>query len=69
MTNNEGWNSFANFFLKQTEYIHSTFDVHQFLFRFTGRFSGQRRGAYKGLPLSQVRITWIASCGLLSSNS
>jgi hypothetical protein len=41
ITNDEGWNRFAKFFLKQTEYIHSTFDVgrsmfdvHQFLFRF-----------------------------------
>ena len=40
MTNDEGWNRFAKSFLKQTEYIHSTFDVgrsmfdvHQFLFR------------------------------------
>ena len=33
MTNDEGWNRFAKSFLKQTEYIHSTFDVHQFLSR------------------------------------
>jgi hypothetical protein len=38
--NHEGWKRFAKSFLKQTEYIHSTFDVgrsmfdvHQFLFR------------------------------------
>jgi len=38
--NIEGWNCFAKSFLKQTEFIHSTFDVgrsmfdvHQFLFR------------------------------------
>ena len=40
ISNDEGWNRFAQSFLKQTEYIHSTFDVgrsmfdvHQFLFR------------------------------------
>jgi len=40
MTNEEGWNRFAKSFLKQTESIHSTFDVgrsmfdvHQFFFR------------------------------------
>ena len=27
ITNDEGWNRFAKSFLKQTEYIHSTFDV------------------------------------------
>jgi len=27
MTNNEEWNRFAKSFLKQTEYIHSTFDL------------------------------------------
>jgi hypothetical protein len=39
MTKDEGWNLFAKSFLKQTEYIHSTFDVghsmfdvHQLLF-------------------------------------
>jgi len=40
ISNDEGWNRFAKSFLKQTEYIYSTFDVgrwmfnvHQFLFR------------------------------------
>ena len=40
MTNDEGWTRFAKSFLKQTEYIHLTFDVgrsmfdvHQFLSR------------------------------------
>jgi hypothetical protein len=40
ISNFEGWKRFAKSFLKQTEYIHSTFDVgrsmfdvHQFLFR------------------------------------
>jgi hypothetical protein len=27
MSNDEGWNRFAKSFFKQTEYIHSTFDV------------------------------------------
>jgi hypothetical protein len=43
--NIEGWKRFAKSFLKQTEYIHSTFDVgrsmfgvHQFLFRFDRPF-------------------------------
>jgi hypothetical protein len=43
--NIEGWKRFAKSFLKQTEYIHSTFDVgrsmfgvHQFLFRFDWPF-------------------------------
>ncbi len=33
ITNDEGWNRFAKSFLKQIEYSHSTFDVHQFFFR------------------------------------
>jgi hypothetical protein len=32
MTNDEGWNRFAKSFLKQTEYIHSTFDVGRSVF-------------------------------------
>jgi hypothetical protein len=38
IANDEGWNRFAKYFLKQTEYIHSTFDVHQFFFRFDRPF-------------------------------
>jgi hypothetical protein len=38
MTSYEGWNCFAKSFLKLTEYIHSTFDVHQFLCRFDWPF-------------------------------
>jgi len=30
--NVEGWNRFAQSFLKQTEYIHSTFDVGRSMF-------------------------------------
>jgi hypothetical protein len=43
ISNFEGWKRFAKSFLKQTEYIHSTFDVgrsmfdvHQFLFDLAG---------------------------------
>ncbi len=45
ISNFEGWKRFAKSFLKQTEYIHSTFDVgrsmfgvHQFPFRFDRPF-------------------------------
>jgi len=56
ISNVEGWNRFAKSFLKQTEYIHSTFlvvrwmfDVHQFFLIKLAvlprrvNFSGQRR--------------------------
>jgi len=34
MTSDEGWNRFAKSFLKQTGYIHSTFDVGRSLVSF-----------------------------------
>jgi hypothetical protein len=49
ITNDEGWNRFAKSILKQTEYIHSTFDVGRsmfirFFFDQTGRLGSQRLG-------------------------
>jgi hypothetical protein len=43
ISNDVGWNRFARSFLKQTEYIHSMFDVRwstliSFFFDLTGRF-------------------------------
>mgnify|MGYP001814137686 FL=1 len=43
ITNYEGWNRFAKSIIKQTEYIHSTFDVERsmfisFFYDQTGRF-------------------------------
>ena len=32
ISNDEGWNRFAKSFFKQTEYIHSTFDVGRSMF-------------------------------------
>jgi len=32
ITNYEGWNRFAKSIFKQTEYIHSTFDVERSMF-------------------------------------
>jgi hypothetical protein len=59
MTNDEGWNRFAKSFLKQTEYIYSTFDVgrwmfdvHQFLFRFHQPFFWPAAGRLNLEPLN-----------------
>ena len=54
ISNSEGWKRFAKYFLKQTEYIHSTFDAYgppledstfiSFFFDLIGRFFGPAAG-------------------------